>query len=194
MLATQGFAVLDRVTGQAVDPATIDWAGVADSASFNVRYRLRQDPGPRNALGSVKFSFSNGHAVYLHDTPADSLFARATRSFSHGCVRLEDPVALAQYVLRDQPAWTRDKILEAMNAGEERTVKLKASIPVYLGYWTARVRPDGSLQFRPDVYGVDRRQAKQLADRLTRLRKTAEAAATATAGSSTPANERPGAR
>ena len=152
-------------------------------------YRFRQKPGASNSLGLVKFMFPNQFNVYLHDTPADSLFARATRSFSHGCVRLEDPVALAEYVLRDQPGWTRDRILEAMNAGEETTVKLEASIPVYLGYWTARVRPDGSLQFRQDVYGVDRRLAKRLADRLARLRRTAEAAATATAAS-TPASAR----
>jgi murein L,D-transpeptidase YcbB/YkuD len=95
-------------------------------------------------------------------------------------VRLENPVALAQYVLRDQPEWTRDRIEQAMHAGEEKTVKLESPLPVYLGYWTARVHPDNSVQFRGDVYNVDRRQAARLADRLDRLRRTGAAAATAT--------------
>jgi L,D-transpeptidase YcbB len=128
----------------------------------------------------VKFMFPNQFNVYLHDTPANSLFDRAARSFSHGCVRIEDPVALAQYVLRDQPEWTRERIAEAMRAGEEETVKLKSPIPVYLGYWTARVRPDNTVQFRKDVYDIDGRLAVRLADRLERLRRTGEAAAAAT--------------
>jgi L,D-transpeptidase YcbB len=100
--------------------------------------------------------------VYLHDTPADSLFARATRSFSHGCVRVEQPEALAEYVLRDEPEWTRDRIEAAMHAGEQTTVKLKTPLPVYLGYWTARVTPDGIVQFRKDLYGIDQRQTERL--------------------------------
>jgi murein L,D-transpeptidase YcbB/YkuD len=109
--------------------------------------------------------------VYLHDTPTDSLFERAARSFSHGCVRLEQPMALAEYVLRDQPEWTRERIEEAMHAGEERHVKLKTPIPVYLGYWTARVSADGILQFRKDIYRIDARQTGLVADRLARMRK-----------------------
>jgi murein L,D-transpeptidase YcbB/YkuD len=92
-------------------------------------------------------------------------------------VRVEDPVALAQYLLRDQPEWTAERIREAMNAGEEKSVKLKTPVPVYLGYWTARVRPDHTVQFRDDVYRIDRRLSARLEDRLERLRKTAQAAA-----------------
>ncbi len=99
-------------------------------------------------------------------------------------MRVENPVALAQYVLRDQPAWTRERILDAMHAGQERTVKLKSPIPVYLGYWTARVRPDYTVQFRKDVYDIDSRLATRLADRLDRLRRTGEAAAQATSAKS----------
>jgi murein L,D-transpeptidase YcbB/YkuD len=159
-------------TGTPIDPSSID---LADPS----KYRFRQRPGAHNSLGLVKFMFPNQFNVYLHDTPADSLFARASRSFSHGCVRLENPTALAEYVLRDQPEWTREKIQEAMNAAEERTVKLRTAIPVYLGYWTARVSADGVLQFRRDVYGIDGRLSALLADRLSRLRKTAAAAASA---------------
>lgn len=167
-LARNNMEVVDA-SGNVVDPATID---LNDPAA----YRFRQKPGTSNSLGLVKFMFPNQFNVYLHDTPAESLFARATRSFSHGCVRVEDPVALAQYLLRDQPEWTAEHIREAMHAGEERTVKLKTPVPVYLGYWTARVRPDNTVQFRPDVYGIDRRLSARLEDRLEQLRKTAQAA------------------
>ena len=163
--------VLDS-DGNLIDPRSID---LADPT----RYRFRQRPGAHNSLGLVKFMFPNQYNVYLHDTPTDSLFARASRSFSHGCVRLENPLALAEYVLRDQPEWTRERIEEAMNAEQERTVKLRSAIPVYLGYWTARVSADGVMQFRRDVYDIDRRQTILLADRLSRLRKSAAAAASA---------------
>jgi L,D-transpeptidase YcbB len=170
-LARANMEVLDT-SGRPIDPSTID---VADPAS----YRFRQRPGAQNSLGLVKFMFPNQFNVYLHDTPTDSLFARASRSFSHGCVRLENPLALAEYVLRDQQGWTREKIEGAMHAGEERTVKLKKAIPVYLGYWTARVSSDGVMQFRKDVYGIDGRLTALLIDRLNRLRKSAAAAAVA---------------
>jgi murein L,D-transpeptidase YcbB/YkuD len=122
--------------------------------------------------------FPNQFDVYLHDTPADSLFARASRSFSHGCVRVEQPEQLAQYVLRDQPEWTPEKISEAMHAGHEQIVKLKEPIPVYLGYWTARVTPDGILQFRQDVYGIDARLGTKLTERRERMRQSAHSAET----------------
>jgi L,D-transpeptidase YcbB len=147
--------VLDR-SGHVVDPSSID---LSDAGA----YRFRQRPGASNSLGSVKFMFPNQFNVYLHDTPADSLFARATRSFSHGCVRVEQPEALAEYVLRDQPEWTRERIESAMHGTEQTTVKLKTPLPVYLGYWTARVTPDGIVQFRKDIYGIDQRQMALLA-------------------------------
>ena len=171
-LARNNMEVVDT-DGKVVDPTSID---LNDPGA----YRFRQRPGAGNSLGLVKFMFPNDFSVYLHDTPADSLFGRAARSFSHGCVRVEDPMALAQYVLRDQPDWDQARIEEAMHAGEEKTVKLKKAIPVYLGYWTARVRPDGTVHFRRDVYDIDGRLAVRLADRLERLRRTGEAAAVAT--------------
>lgn len=168
-LARNNMEVVDT-SGQAVDPASMDLNDLS-------KYRFRQRPGSDNSLGLVKFMFPNQHNVYLHDTPADSLFTRANRAFSHGCVRLEDPVALAQYVLKDQPEWSRERIAEAMHAGEEKTVKLKDAIPVYLGYWTASVSPDGILQFRKDVYGIDASQSGRVSERMNRMRKTAKAAA-----------------
>jgi len=158
--------------GNIVDPVSVDLSNPA-------AYRFRQRPGTSNSLGLVKFMFPNTFNVYLHDTPADSLFARAIRSFSHGCVRVEQPEALAEYVLADQPSWTAEKIQAAMHGEDETTVKLKRPIPVYLGYWTARVSADGVLQFRSDVYDIDVRQTQTLAERLTRLRQHAAAAASA---------------
>jgi murein L,D-transpeptidase YcbB/YkuD len=175
-LDTMNMEVVDA-KGNPVDPATVDLTNPGD-------YRFRQRPGTSNALGLVKFMFPNQFDVYLHDTPADSLFARASRSFSHGCVRVEQPEQLAQYVLRDQPAWTAEKISEAMHAGQEHTVKLKEPIPVYLGYWTARVTPDGIVQFRKDVYGIDARLTTTLTERLQRMRQSAQAAETAVAAPS----------
>ena len=141
--------------GKVVDPESIDPDRAGD-------YRFRQRPGKGNALGLVKFMFPNEFNVYLHDTPADSLFARATRLFSHGCVRVEQPQALAEYLLKDRPEWTRERIVEAMHAGEERTVKLLDAVPVYIGYWTVDITPDGKPAFLPDVYGLDARQAAVL--------------------------------
>ena len=157
-------------SGRTVDASAIDVENLAN-------YRFRQRPGAENALGLVKFMFPNQHNVYLHDTPTHSLFARPARSFSHGCVRVEQPQALAQYVLRDQSEWTTERIEQAMQSGDERTVKLRQPLPVYLVYWTARATGDGVVQFSNDVYGIDAQQTKLLADRLARLRKTVSKAA-----------------
>jgi murein L,D-transpeptidase YcbB/YkuD len=181
MLKDPGF--LTRMNMEIVDSSgkTVDASALDVETLAN--YRFRQRPGAENALGLVKFVFPNQHNVYLHDTPTDSLFARPSRSFSHGCVRLEQPLALAQYVLRDQSEWTKERIEQAMQSGDERTVKLRRSLPVYLVYWTARVTGDGVVQFRNDVYGIDAQQTALLADRLSRLRKTvSKAASRANAG------------
>ena len=160
--------------GTPVDPTTID-------LSNPKAYRFRQRPGTSNSLGLVKFMFPNQYSVYLHDTPADSLFARATRSFSHGCVRLAEPEKLAEYVLHDKPDWTREHIEAAMHAGEESSVKLREPLPVYLAYFTARVSPDGIVQFRNDVYEIDHRQSGMLAATLKRMKARAAASDDASA-------------
>lgn len=139
---------------QVVDPASIDWANARDAGDF----QLRQRPGGDNALGFVKFLFPNRHQVYLHDTPSDNLFDKLTRDLSHGCVRVEQPVELAAYVLRDQPEWTGARIQAAMHAGKEEHVKLTTPVAVHLVYLTARVDEDGVPQFFDDVYGYDRKQ------------------------------------
>jgi len=128
--------------------------------------RLRQRPGPRNALGLVKFVFPNQENVYVHGTPAQELFNRRRRDFSHGCVRVQDPVALAEWTLKDRPEWDRDHILEAMAGAQSLHVKLSRPIQVILFYTTAAVAPeDGTVRFAEDIYRHDARLDRALAAR-----------------------------
>jgi L,D-transpeptidase YcbB len=120
------------------------------------RLRLRQKPGPRNSLGLAKFIFPNADNIYMHGTPAPQLFARARRDFSHGCIRLEDPARLAEWVLRDQPEWTRAKIDAAMHGERPTRVNLKQPLSVVLFYDTVHVNSEGVVFFVNDIYGDDR--------------------------------------
>jgi len=121
---------------------------------------VRQKPGPQNALGLAKFIFPNDNNVYLHSTPAQSLFSRARRDFSHGCIRVEDPKALAAWVLRNNPGWTKERIEAAFQAGKEQQVNLARAIPVLIVYSTAVAEEDGQVFFFEDIYGHDRALAK----------------------------------
>jgi murein L,D-transpeptidase YcbB/YkuD len=135
---------------QIVDTADIDWTTV-QAERFS--YRFRQEPGPKNALGRVKFQFPNQFSVYMHDTPSRRLFAKPSRAFSHGCVRLERPIELATYLLQEQ--WTPERMRAAIARGEEQWVSLPRAIPVRTVYRTVWVDGDGSVHFRPDIYGYD---------------------------------------
>jgi murein L,D-transpeptidase YcbB/YkuD len=128
-------------------------------------YRLRQDPGPLNPLGQVKFLFPNPYNVYLHDTPSRHLFAEPLRAYSHGCMRVERPLDLAEYVLRDL-GWDRDAIRRGMARGVERAITLSDPVPVYVLYQTAWVDAAEQIEFRDDVYGHDRRLAEAIAGRI----------------------------
>ena len=118
--------------------------------------KIRQRPGGKNSLGRVKFLFPNSFNIYFHDTPAKSLFEKDKRAYSHGCIRLAEPEKMANYLLRNHPEWTPEKISEAMNSGNERYVKLKKAVPVIITYYTAWVDNNGQLHFRDDVYDHDR--------------------------------------
>lgn len=148
-----------------IDPATIDWEGIS-RPSFP--YRLRQDPGPWNALGGVKFMFPNRFNVYLHDTPDRELFEESSRTFSSGCVRIERPADLAEYLLEDPEVWDHEAIRGAMDRRRELTVRVPRPIPVYLLYWTAFIDEAGAVHFRDDVYGQDRRLLVALGQPLPR--------------------------
>lgn len=133
-------------------------AGLATGA-----FGLRQRAGPQNSLGLVKFVFPNDDDIFLHATPAKNLFARPRRDFSHGCVRVEDPVALAQFVLRSDPAWTRERIRNAMQSGGTSQVDVPSPVPVAIVYWTARAMPGGEVHFFDDLYRRDEALERQLA-------------------------------
>ena len=123
---------------------------------------IRQLPGGKNALGNVKFLFPNSFDIYFHDTPAKSLFSMDKRAYSHGCIRLSNPEKMVTYLLRHQPEWTPEKIYEAMNAGEEKFVRVKKPVPVFISYNTAWADENGQLNFREDIYGHDKKLAKKM--------------------------------
>lgn len=136
-----------------VDPATIDWQAVDPR---RIPYRIVQQPGPKNALGRVKFMFPNRFHVYLHDTPSRELFERTVRTFSSGCIRIEKPLEMAEYMLDGQQGWTRERIETVIAGGERTAVPLARPLPVYLTYSTVWVGEGGTVHFRSDIYGRDR--------------------------------------
>jgi murein L,D-transpeptidase YcbB/YkuD len=125
---------------------------------------VREKPGPKNSLGLVKFIFPNQYDIYLHSTPAVSLFERSRRDFSHGCIRVQKPVDLAAWVLQGQADWDEDKVQEAMNDGpDNKTVSLKTPLPIVIFYLTAIVAEDGHTHFFDDIYGYDAEMQKVFA-------------------------------
>jgi murein L,D-transpeptidase YcbB/YkuD len=138
----------------AVDPSSVDW----EDRDAIKALAFRQKPGAHNALGHVKFLFPNPYDVYLHDTPADALFARQGRAFSHGCIRLEKPEVLAKYLLRERPEWDAARIEKAMHQEDEQHVAMKQKLPVHIVYFTAWPDGQGGVQTWADVYGLDAKQ------------------------------------
>ena len=138
-------------SGKIVDPSTIDWEA---TKTKGFPYMIRQEPGPHNALGRVKFMFPNKYMVYLHDTPSKGLFARSERAFSHGCIRTQNPFDLAELLLADQE-WDRARIDQVVASRKTTRVNLVNPILVLLLYWTAEVDGDGTVHFRKDVYNRD---------------------------------------
>lgn len=150
---------MEVVTGKGtpVDPSSVDWGSVNES---NWKYVLRRRPGPKNDLGDVKFIFPNTNDIYLHDTPHDELFSQAKRGFSHGCVRVEKPIELAEYLLKNV-GYDRNKIENTIAQRKEKHVKLNKVLPVYLVYFTAWADDNGNVHFREDIYGHDKTLAQQ---------------------------------
>jgi len=138
-------------SGKIVDPSTIDWAA---TATKGFPYMIRQEPGPHNALGRVKFIFPNQYMVYLHDTPSKGLFARTERAFSHGCIRTENPFDLATLLLDDQ-GWDRARVDQVVASKKNTRVNLEKPITVMLLYWTAEADAEGTVFFRRDLYDRD---------------------------------------
>jgi len=150
--AAHNFIVVDH-GGEIVADGVASESALAGLSSGE--YRIRQKPGPKNSLGLVKFIFPNSYNVYMHGTPATELFSRLRRDFSHGCIRVQDPLALARWVLYGDPEWTRDRVAAAINDEETVAVNLMRPIPVLILYSTAVVEPNGEIHFFADIYGYD---------------------------------------
>jgi L,D-transpeptidase YcbB len=146
-----------------VDPHTVNWREIGSRIT---RYRMRQDPGPKNSLGRIKFMFPNDFDVYLHDTPAREKFAQVERSLSSGCVRVGDPAALTTFLMSGMDDWPAERRQQVQEAGDTKTVWLRQSVPVHLTYQTVFFDEAGKIQFREDVYGRDSAFAMALAKRL----------------------------
>lgn len=152
-LARKGFEATDQ-NGHIVAAGAVSQAMLSEIKSG--RLLVRQKPGPRNALGLVKFIFPNEFNVYLHSTPAPQLFNQSRRDFSHGCIRVEKPAELAAWLLRDQPKWTLEKVKAAMDSGpDNQQVNLSSPVPVVIAYLTAIVEENGEVYFYDDIYGLD---------------------------------------
>ena len=149
-----------------IDPTTVEWYKITGS---NNPYRFRQEPGPDNVLGRIKFMFPNQFDIYLHDTPSRELFAKAERAFSSGCIRIEKPFELAEYLLRADPKWTNSAIQSAIDKKTEQTVRLPEPINVHLLYWTAWADDDSTIHFRKDIYGRDKRLLEALQEKPPKL-------------------------
>jgi murein L,D-transpeptidase YcbB/YkuD len=170
-LASKGLRVFDR-SGRVVPSDSIDWQSV-NPESFP--YVLRQDSGPGNALGRVKFMLPNSYAIYLHDTPSQNLFEKSERAFSSGCIRVERPLELAELLLEGKPGWDRAAIDRAVAAGTLQSVTLPSPVPILVAYSTAWVDQAGTLQLRRDLYRRDAPVARGLAEQF-RVRRGATSA------------------
>jgi L,D-transpeptidase YcbB len=150
-ITRKGLKVFDN-SGSEIAPSSVDWSRFR---SGHIPYTLRQDPGPTNAMGRVKIMFQNDHLVYLHDTPSQTLFDRAERTFSSGCVRIENALSLATLLLDNQPRWDANAIASTVKSNQMQNVSLTRKIPVLLAYWTAWVDDEGQVNFRRDIYEQD---------------------------------------
>ena len=147
-LDQKGFEVYNR-KGRKVSSSSIDWYNYGGS---RVPFSVRQPPSSRNALGQIKFLFPNKHAIYLHDTPSKHLFKRSSRAFSHGCVRVKNPLKFAENIL----GWNRSRIDSKIATGKNGSIRLKKKIPVYITYFTAWADQNGDVSYFGDIYGRDR--------------------------------------
>lgn len=144
--------------GKLVDPNTVNWS----QYSGNTPYSFRQKPGKNNSLGKIKFLFPNNYSIYLHDTPAKSLFGQNQRAFSHGCIRVQNPKSLAEYILRNDPKWKIENINKVLETDKEQQIKVEPKVPVFIVYLSAWVDHTGQLNFRNDIYDFDKRLSDEI--------------------------------
>ena len=141
-----------------INSSTINW----NNYTKGVPFVIREKPGVSNSLGLIKFLFPNNYDIYMHDTPSKSLFEKEERAFSHGCIRLAEPLKLASYLLKNDKDITEAKLLKWMNAGVEKYVSVKPPMPVYIVYFTSWVNHKGKVNFRNDVYGLDKKLSNEI--------------------------------
>ena len=151
-LASKNIRVIDR-NGKFVDPSSVDW----NKYTKGVPYTLRQDPGPNNALGTVKFIFPNKHFVFLHDTPHRELFSHTQRNFSSGCIRIQDPLKLAELVMNDPVKYNRSALESIVTSRETQRIHPSPKMPVVIVYLTASVSTGGDIRFYKDIYSRDQK-------------------------------------
>ncbi len=138
--------------GTPVDTDSIEWASYT---ADNFPWLIRQQPGPKNAIGRIKFMFPNPHAVYLHDTPSKSLFEEPERAFSSGCIRIEHPFELAELLLQGNTGWNRSDLILAVDSKNTQSITLTEPVTIILMYWTVTVDEDGTVLFNRDIYQRD---------------------------------------
>jgi murein L,D-transpeptidase YcbB/YkuD len=163
----RGLRVFDS-SGKQVPAKSVDWKRYNAS---NLPYTIRQDPGPNNPLGTVKFIFPNSYHVYLHDTPNQLGYDRRLRAMSWGCIHVQDPLELAALMIDDPKNWSLQAVEAQVKSGKTKTIHFATPVRVVLFYWTVEVGDDGSVEFLEDVYGRDRRVLRAL-DGPFKVRKT----------------------
>jgi murein L,D-transpeptidase YcbB/YkuD len=141
-----------------VSSSSINW----DKYKKGVPFIIRQKPSKNNSLGKMKFLFPNQYSIYLHDTPSKSLFNESKRAFSHGCIRVENPKKLLMHFLRNDTAWTDEKVDEILNSDKEFGIRIKPTVPVYIVYFTSWVDSNGELNFRNDIYNLDQQLENEI--------------------------------
>lgn len=161
LILSQGIEVLSGwgTNEKKVNPYSVDWSFYNEK---HLPFHFRQPPGINNPLGRIRFLFPNSHDIYLHDTNHPNLFDIPERNFSSGCIRVQQPLTLARYLLKDDSAWSRDKIVREINSGQSVRIQLGRTLPVYIFYFTAWVDDDGAINFYPDAYGRDRELIENL--------------------------------
>ena len=141
-----------------IDPSTVNW----NKYTSSIPYSIRQKPGDDNALGKMKFIFPNNFSIYLHDTPSRSIFNESKRAFSHGCIRVESPMKLAQYILRNNQKWNSDNLQSKIESKKTISIQIKPTLPVYIVYFTAWIGNSGEINFRNDLYNMDSQLEKEI--------------------------------
>ena len=143
---------------EVINSSKINW----NLYTKGVPFVIREKPGKQNSLGLIKFLFPNSYSIYMHDTPSKGLFEKDNRAFSHGCIRLSEPLKLASYLLKSDSSITQEMMIKWMNAGKEKYVKVKPAIPVFIVYFTSWVNHKGQLNFRKDIYGLDKKLSQEI--------------------------------